>query len=187
MDEKTREANLKDLKIYRLIIVFVFLIVIAIALIVGKVTINSYSTEAYFTNSFLNILMDKEITSVEEINGRHITFTREINKDFDAKKDQPIDAFIYYSISEDGKTKNKLDHGMFYPAEYYKKDSKVTPVFVAAGFLLSAQKNLEVLSNVLTVVAVLIALAFIALLIYLWYRSWCKREDKRQAMLRESR
>lgn len=181
MDAKTREQNLKDLKLYRLIIAFVFILVIAIALIIGKVTINSYSADAYFTNNFLNLLMEKQITSIDEIDGKHLTFTREINKDYDVEKDQPVDAFTYYLLSDDG-SKVALDHGVYYPASYYMENSDTTPVQVAAGFLLSAQKNVRIFTNVMTVIAVLIGLAFLAFLIYFWYRSWCKREEERVAM-----
>lgn len=176
MNEKTSIKDKKDLKFYRLTIALVFIIAIAIALVVGIVTIDSYKADAYFTNKFLDILMDDEITSTEMIDGRITTFGREVNKDYNPDEDQPIEAFTYYYYDGAG---NRIDlpDGLYYPSGY-SVDSDVSPIPVYAGFYLNAAQKLNIVKNVFKVVISLIVVAVIVFIIYLWYRSWCRRQEK---------
>ncbi|MFR5876197.1 MAG: hypothetical protein ACLUFN_06880 [Eubacterium sp.] len=176
MDKKTKIQNQKDLKLYRLIIAFVFIITAAIALIVSVITINSYSSEAYFTNKFLDILMEDEITSEEMIDGRITTFGREVNKDYDAQTDLPIDAFKYYYYDGNGK-RIDLPDGNYYPSGY-AIDEDVKPIPVYLGFYYTAAEKMQIVKNVLSVIIAIIVLAVIAFIIYLWYRIWCNRQDR---------
>lgn len=176
MDKKIMMQNQKDLKFYRLTIAVVFIITIAIALTVAIVTIDSYSAEAYFTNKFLDVLMDDEITSDDLIDGRITTFGREVNEDYDANEDQPIEAFKYYYYDGNG-TRIDLTDGNYYPSGY-AIDEDVTPIPVYLGFYYTALTKLQIVKNVLRVIIAIIILAVIAFIIYLWYRSWCKRQDR---------
>jgi hypothetical protein len=180
MDEKTRIKNQKDLKFYRIIIAVVFVISIAIALVVGIVTIDSYSADAYFTNKFLDVLMDDEITSQEAIDGRVTTFGREVNKDYDPNEDQPIEAFNYYYYDGAG---NRIDlpDGNYYPSGY-AVSSDVQPIPVYLGFYTTALQRVQIIKNVLKVLCAIIVVALIAFIIYVWYRSWCKRQEKAQEL-----
>lgn len=182
MDEKTRIQNQKDLKFYRLTIAFVFIITIAIALAVTIVTIDSYSAEAYFTNKFLDVLMEDEITSDELIDGRITTFGREVNEDYDANEDQPIEAFNYYYYDGNGK-RIDLPDGNYYPSGY-ATSSDVTPIPVYLGFYYTAAEKMQIVKNVLRVIIAIIVLALVAFVVYLWYRSWCKRQDREKELKR---
>jgi amino acid transporter len=162
-------------------IAVVFIIAIAIGLVVAIVTIDSYSADAYFTNKILDVLMDDEITSTELIDNRYITFGREVNKDYDSDSDQPIEAFTYYYLDGDG-NKTYLSDGYYYPADYYQEDSESTPIPVYLGFYYTALEHLQVVKNVLKVIVALIIVLLIAFVIYLWYRNWCKRQERKEEL-----
>lgn len=192
MNEQTKIKNAKDLKFYKLMIVMTFVASMLIALVVGITTIDSYKAGASATNIFIDILMPKQINGTKGIKGLEdldesvskMTFYREKNKDYDVEKDEPLKAFNYYIMNDEGR-KIYLEDGMYYPPEYYMENSKTEPVAVYFIFFIKLFQNLQVLKNVLIVFAVIFGLGIFAALIYIWYRSWCRREDARIAREKE--
>lgn len=183
MNEQTRIRNEKDLKFYKLMIVMTFVASIVIALVVGIVTIDSYKAEAAATNAVINVLMPKQIQGTEG-DAKDLVFYREKNKEYDANKDEPLKAFNYYMLNDKGE-KIYLEDGMYYPPSYYMENSETEPVVVYLGFFARMLQNLQIVKNVITVVAVILGLGVLALIIYAWYRIWSKREDERIAREKE--
>lgn len=179
-NEMTKIQNKKDLKFYRFIIAMFIVASIVIAIGVGISTIDSYKAGANATNGFIDMLMPKSIEGTEEGGSAGLIFYREKNEDFDVEKDEPLAAFKYYMLSDDGK-KLYLDDGMYYPPEYYMENSKVEPVAVYLGFYFKMYENLQTFNKVLKIVVAIICVALAAGLIYIWYRLWCRREDERKA------
>lgn len=179
-NEATKIQNAKDLKFYRFMVVMAFVVAIVIALIVGITTIDSYKAGANVTNAFTDMLMPKSIQGTADGGAEGMTFYREKNKDYDIDNDEPLAAFNYYTLTENGE-KHYLDGGMYYPPEYYFENSTAEPVAVYLGFYFRLMQNLQVFKNVMTVIVSILCLAICAGLIYIWYRSWCRREDARKA------
>lgn len=183
MNEQTKIKNAKDLKFYKLMIVMTFVASIIIALVVGITTLDSYKAEAAATNAVIDILMPKKIQGTEG-DAKDLVFYREKNKEYDVDKDEPLKAFKYYMLNDKGE-KMYLDDGMYYPPSYYMENSETEPVAVYLGFFARMLQNLQILKNVLTVISVILGLGVLALIIYAWYRSWCRREDERIAREKE--
>lgn len=188
MDEKTRIENARDLKIYKGIIAIVFIISIIIAMVVGIVTTDNYVVEAKTTNGLINLLMPDSITGgaeADHVSG--MTFYREKNKDYNPIKDEPISAFNYYYKTDEGK-RIDLENGVFYPADFYNeaKKGQVQPVYVFAGFYFKAYENWKVVKRVVGTVITLVCLAIVGVFIYLWYLSWCKREDAKKELRKQA-
>jgi uncharacterized protein YxeA len=186
MDEVTLLENKKDLKLYRFAIILVFITALIIASVVGVSTMN-YNNVAGASNTFLGLLMDDQITdNTEDSDTYGMTFYREKNEDYNADEDQPIDAFKYYYLDSDN-NKQYLTEGVYYPPEYYfvDEDVDVSPVFVYLGFYTTAFQKIQVLKNVAKVIIAVVALAVAAGFIYLWYRSWCRRQAIQKQYQRE--
>lgn len=182
MDEKTIQANAKDLKFYRCTVAIVIAIAVAIGLGVGYFTLNSYedsfSTEVNFKSKFVLMLMDKEITSVEPIDGKYMTFYREDNPDFDPNTTTDVtQAIRVYYLSEESGEKVYLKDGFYYPNG--SVNGGVDNVYVIGGFYYTVLQNLNTFKTVLKVLIYAIGALVLVFLIYLWYRLWCRSEDKR--------
>lgn len=189
MDEKTKQINAKDLKFYRFTIAVVVAIAIAIGLGVGVFTINSYGNNKEATDIFYrskivtNLLMNKKITSQEQIDGEYMTFYREDNPDFDPENtDDVSEAISVYYIDENGE-KQYLPDGIYYPNG--SVNGTVDPVNVRWGFYFTAFQNLRIVQNVLKTLMMPIALVVFVFIIWLWYRNWCKREDKKAELAKQ--
>ncbi len=96
------------------------------------------------------------------------------NKDFNQFKDKntPLKAFGYYYIDENGK-KVDLSWDKAYTGS---KGTKFTP---NVWFMIQSGQKLSKFKSVSSKVIPIIVLVVVVLLIYLWFRSWCKREDAR--------
>ena len=87
-------------------------------------------------------------------------------------KNTPLKAFGYYYIDENGK-KVDLSWDKAYTGS---KGTKFTP---NVWFMIQSGQKLSKFKSVSSKVIPIIVLVVVALLIYLWFRSWCKREDAR--------
>lgn len=180
-NEQTKIQNEKDLKFYRLLVVMTFVASIIIAMIVGISTMDTYKAGAKFTNAFIFALMPSQIEGTAEEGTEGVTFYVEKNKEYDANKDEPINAFSYYMLTSEGE-KVYLEDGVFYPASNYMEGNKeVESVPVYLDFYLQIIQKVQIIKNVVTVLITLLCIALGVGLIYIWYRSWCRREDARQA------
>lgn len=173
MSKKSEDA--KDLKFYKTTIAVFIISAIIMGLFACLVIINN-ENPSEIPNRVVNILMDKEITSTEEIDGEYLTFSREVNKDYNPEKDEPMAAFKYFIVNKDG-SKTELKDGLYYPASYYDKKKDVSPVAVNIGFYATILPKVNAVKNVLTVIVAMAAVLIFAYIIYAWYHSWCKRQD----------
>lgn len=173
MSKKSEDA--KDLKFYKTTIAVFIIAAIVMGLFAGLIIINNENASE-IPNRVVNILMDKEITSTETIDGEYLTFTREVNKDYNSEKDEPMAAFKYYVVNKDG-SKTELKDGLYYPASYYDKSRDVSPVAVNIGFYTTILPKVNAVKNVLSVIVAMAVVLLIAYIIYAWYHSWCKRQD----------
>lgn len=100
------------------------------------------------------------------------------NKDFNQFKDKdtPLKAFGYYYIDENGK---KVD--LSWDKSYTAANGE--PFTPSLFFMIQAGENLSKFKDVSSKIIPIIVLVVVALLIYLWFRSWCKREDARMEAL----
>lgn len=178
-NETTKIQNEKDLKFYRFMVVMAFVCSIVIALIVGITTVDSYKAGASVTNAFTDALMPKSIVGTADGGAEGMTFYREKNKEYDIDKDEPLKAFNYYVLTESGE-KQYLDDGMYYPPEYYMENSTAEPVAVYLGFYFRLMQNLQVFKNVMRVIVAILCIGLGVGLIFIWYRSWSIREDKKK-------
>ncbi len=144
--------------------------VVLLAFIIGLVVISASDS---VKNSLVTAMMPKSISS--DANDNYKTFYVEKNDKYDKDKDEPIDAWKFYYIGgDDGKTKQYLDQGT------YTSSVNAEPQSVAAGFFLKANEKYNVLKNVLKVIVAVAVIALIAFLIWVWYLSFCMREDKKK-------
>lgn len=173
MNKKSEDA--RDLKFYKTTIA-VFIITAFIMGLVAGLIIISNEDSSEIPNKVVNILMDKEITSTETIDGEYMTFTREVNKDYNSEKDEPMAAFKYYVVNKDG-SKTELKDGFYYPASYYDKNKETSPVAVNIGFYSTILPKVRTVKNVLSAVIAIAAVLLFVYIIYAWYHSWCKRQD----------
>ena len=187
MDEKTMQINAKDLKFYRFTIAVVVVIAIAIGLGVGYFTLNSYenslSTEINFKSKFVTMLMDKKITTDKQIDGRYMTFYREDNPDFDPSTTDDVTKAIKVYYINDNDEKVYLDDGFYYPSG--SVNGTVEKVYVIGGFYYTVLEHLHTFQNVLKTLLMLVAVLVLVFLVMLWYRNWCKREDKKAELAKQ--
>lgn len=193
IQKSTAIQNAKDLKFYRFIIAMTFVVSIIIALVVGISTISSerdsYIAQANVTNTFIDIFMPSSITDPadDDTCTAGMTFFCERNKEYDAVKDQPIDAFKYYYETSKGE-KIYLEEGVYYSPEYYMENTQpgfATSAAVYVAFYHQAVTNINVFVNALKIVLSILGVLVFCALIYIWYRSWSRREDERQARQKE--
>lgn len=118
--------------------------------------------------------MPEKITGTD--NNKKIDFYIEYNKDFDKKKDQPINAFKVYYKDDNGK---RID----LPAGHYK--SRTADMQVLIGFFYQAQEKLKVVKNVVISVMFVIGVAFFGFLIYIWYLLWRNKQIRMQEQSKE--
>lgn len=162
--EKTKKQFKTAKKIGAVIIAF-FVVVIA-----GLIVI-TFSTTA--KNALVTAMMPKSITA--GANDNYMKFYIERNKDYDVDKDQATDAWkCYYLGGDDGKTKQYLDNGVY--VSHVGGENQI----VIAGFFSEAMAKFNVVKNVIKVVAAVIVAAIVVFCIWLWYLSFCMREDKKK-------
>ncbi len=146
----------------------------------------------------LSIALMPETLELKQEDGSTITFFIEQNKDYDKTKDDPIDAYKTYYM--DGDKKVYLEGGVYMSgkdfaeskkADNQNKDDTQDGVknnigkgqMVTVGFLFAAQEKANKLQGIITAADVVFALCCVAYLIYLWYLSWSRRQDKKEQEL----
>ncbi|MBQ9516810.1 MAG: hypothetical protein IJR60_01870 [Eubacterium sp.] len=183
----------------RVIIIGVILGVLLVAGITGTLLIKL--SQPVYTK--LSIALMPETLEYTDSDGKKLTFYIEENKKFDPKKNDPIEAYNTYYLDKNDK-KVYLEGGVYMTDKEYAESKKLkgendnkksdTGVkenigqgqLVTVGFLVSAQENAnKVLAGFRWAVAVF-AVCCAAYLIYLWYLSWSRREDKKKAQLAEA-
>ncbi len=167
-EEKTLSATAK-----KVIKIAVSLAVILGILVGGLVYLNVNQEKV--TSKLLINCMPKTIQGYDD--GRPIDFYVEYNKDYNPDEDEPVKAFNTYYY-------NGKNERVDLPGGRYQ--SATADMQVLIGFFYKAQENIQILKNVVSVVIALVILCALALLIYIWYKSWCKRqEDEKNFYLRD--
>lgn len=165
MSEQKKKALSKDAKTG--ITIGVIIAVIMGILVGGLVYLTQHQNEAY--SKLIIAAMPKTITGVD--NGVKIDFYIEYNKDFDEDKDEPIKAYQVYYFDKDGK---RVDLAL----GHYQ--SATADMQVTMGFLFKAQEKIDSYKNVFRVCIALLIIVILALLIFLWYKSWVRRESAKK-------
>ena len=146
-------------------------------------------------------LMPESIEYTDPETDEKITFYIEENKDYNPKKDEPINAYNSYYLN-DKDEKVYLEDGVYMSAKELaeskkqgKKDESVQDGVkynvgvgqqVTVGFLISAQEKANKVTAVVKVIVAIFAICCVIYLIYLWYLNWSKRQDKKAAKLAEA-
>ena len=144
-------------------------IVAVIAILIG---VNHTAIMSYLTYAF----MPKKLEPT--VDGYQMEFHVYKNKEYNQFKDKetPLKAFGFYYIDSDGK---KVDLG-WDGAYTGAKGTKFTPNI---WFLMKAQENKTTFQNKANKVIPFVVIILVVLIIYLWFKNWCKREDKRMEQL----
>lgn len=163
--EKEKKTMTKATK--KVITVGVIIALIIAILTGGLVALNSNQSKVY--SKLVIAMMPKTITGND--NGKKIDFYIEYNKDYNPETDEPLKAYNTYYYDANGK-KKILPNGFY--------ESPTAEMQVLIGFFYKAQEKMNSIKNVIYVTMALLALAICALIIYLWYKSWCKRQEKKK-------
>ncbi|MBR3149839.1 MAG: hypothetical protein IKF64_06690 [Eubacterium sp.] len=135
-----------------------------------------------------------------------IVFYVEENKEYNAEKDEPINAYKTYYYKDDAKKeKVYLENGVYMTdkefaeskrADLQNQENKADEngakynvgvgQQVTIGFLMSAQENANKVKTVVNVFLALFIIACVGYLIYLWYLNWSIRQDKKEKKLAEA-
>lgn len=146
-------------------IIFVLLIAILTS---SLVFLNANQNKTY--SKLVIACMPKNITGND--NGKKIDFYIEYNKDYNPKTDEPLKAYQTYYFKDDG-TRVNLVNG------FYKSPTAEMQVLI--GFFYKAQEKITSLKNVVYVLMAMTFIVGLALIIVLWYKSWCKRQAKKKS------
>ena len=140
-------------------------IIAVIAILIG---VNHTAIMSDITYSF----MPKSITP--DFSGTKVEFYKYKNKDYNQFKDEnkPLKAFGFYYIDENGKKQDLSWDGVYIAPD----GTKFTPNI---WFMIKAQEKLTTFKRTASKVIPVVVIVVIVALIYLWFRLWCNREDKR--------
>lgn len=142
--------------------------VLIVAILCGLLAFfNANASKGY--SKLIISCMPKSISGMD--NGTKIDFYREYNKEYNPKTDEPITAYKIYYYDKNGKRVD-LVNGQ------YKSETQEMQVLL--GFFYEAQENIQILKNVTYVLIALFVLAMFALFIFLWYKSWVRRQNKKR-------
>lgn len=173
MEDKSLTVKLKDgikklpdyakTKKGKKAIIITVVVVLIIAILAGTIgALNNAQANAY--SSVLMLLMPDELA--DESTGR--VYYVEKNKDYDAEKNAPLDAFLFYYLDDDG---NRVD----VPNGYYTDENGVTTQ-VSLGFIAKAISNANSAKTVVSYVLVAVFVVALAGCIYVAYKIWLKKE-----------
>ncbi len=182
----------------RAIIIGVILGVLLVAGITGALVLKL--SQPVYTKVSIALMPEK--LDYTDSDGKKLTFYIEENKKFNAKKDDPIEAYSTYYLDEkdqkvylkDGIYMTDKEYAESKRADKKKQEGAVNGVkenvgqgqMVTVGFLVKAQENAnKVLAGFRWAIAIF-AVCCAAFLIYLWYLSWSVREDKKKQKLEEA-
>lgn len=144
-------------------------IIAVIAILIG---VNHTAIMSDITYSF----MPKSITP--DFSGTKVEFYKYKNKDYNQFKDKnkPLKAFGFYYIDENGKKQDLSWDGVYIAPD----GTKFTPNI---WFMIKAQEKLTTFKRTAAKVIPIVVIVVVVALIYLWFRLWCIREDKRMEAL----
>lgn len=175
MAKDKKEKKPMDSKTKRAMIVGIVLALIFAIFVCG---FSAIKLSGNALSSAISVVMPK---TYEYKNGdTEITFYSEKNKDFDAKENQPLDAYTVYYFDEGGK-KIVLENGEYATGELNEK-GKEKKENITLAFLILTQVRFRKIQAVLKVVAIVYAVIVLAYLIYIWYLSWSRRYDKQKEL-----
>lgn len=178
MEEKELQTNEKAVKAKKKMssknkkITIASVVIGIVAIIAILIGINHTQIMSELTYS----MMPKSINPV--VDGQEVTFFVYKNKDFNQFKDKetPLKAFGFYYLDENGKNID-LSWDKVYVGS---KGTKFTP---NVWFMMKANEKLTKVKSVSSKVIPIVVILFVILLIYLWFKNWCKREDARMEAL----
>lgn len=135
--------------------------------------LNTNSVQAKVYSKVIVALLPKSITGND--NGKDVTFYMDLNKDFDAEKDEPIEQYVPYYMDDEGK---RID----LPTGIYTSPTTGEKMQVTVGFFLKGSNKLKVAAATLKVFMTIFVLGLIATIILLSYLIWSYRQDQKDAL-----
>lgn len=131
---------------------------------------------AFFTSSNSYALYNKVLLSLmpESIEHNGLTFYVKPNPDYNAKESPESDQFIYYFMAKEKEI--DLPGGVYTDVDKNK-------TLISAGFYVKAMEQLNKIKSAVHIVIGVMAFIVVAVLIYIWYKLWCRREEKEKALL----
>lgn len=145
-------------------------VVAAVIIIVSAIFIIFTGNSSYkLYNSVMLQLMPESITSEDGVE----FFVKE-NPKYDGGKTPEEQQFIFYFMNGDKEV--DLPGGVFTDANGNKSA-------VSVGFATLALEKLNTIKTVFKVVIAVMVVLLVVVGIYLWYKSWCRREDEQKKLL----
>lgn len=145
-------------------------VVAAVIIIVSAIFIIFTGNSSYkLYNSVMLQLMPESITSEDGVE----FFVKE-NPKYDGGKTPEEEQFIFYF--KNGDKEVDLPGGVFTDANGNKSA-------VSVGFATLALEKLNTIKTVFKVVIAVMVVLLVVVGIYLWYKSWCRREDEQKKLL----
>lgn len=165
-----KERTKKEKKVIGLGIALLVLLVLTVG--VRQAIIKSSS----FYNAYYYMIMPKSIETV--FDEKDLTLYIEQNKDFDKTKNEPLEAYKVYYFEDNDASKKKvyLKNGTTLKGE--KEESNL----MVLQFLTSATITDNIIRNIIDKAIIVLCVLGACYLIYLWYLSWCRREDKKKEL-----
>lgn len=145
-------------------------VVAAVIIIVSAIFIIFTGNSSYkLYNSVMLQLMPESITSEDGVE----FFVKE-NPKYDGGKTPEEEQFIFYF--KNGDKEVDLPGGVFTDANGNKSA-------VSVGFATLALEKLNTIKTVFKFVIAVMVVLLVVVGIYLWYKSWCRREDEQKKLL----
>ncbi len=147
---------------------------VILALLAGSLiyVVNNQNAVA---SQVMYMFMPKSYTDHD--NGNEIVFYIEKNKDYNPDKDVPLEAYKVYYYDKDGKRVDTYQG-------HYKTATKT--IYAEIAFLLMARRNINTFKNYAKIVFAVLGVVLVVGLIILWYKLWSKKQDRLEAMERDS-
>lgn len=147
---------------------------VILALLAGSLiyVVNNQNAVA---SQVMYMFMPKSYTDHD--NGNEIVFYIEKNKDYNPDKDVPLEAYKVYYFDKDGKRVDTYQG-------HYKTSTKT--IYAEIAFLLLARQNINTFKNYAKIVLAVLAVLLAVGAIILWYKLWNKKQDRLEAMERDS-
>ena len=172
--EKAPKENKQKTKQQKFATVTGIVILILLVITIGaRLAISPHSP--LYRNYALMIMPNSVDTVFED---KDLTLYIEKNKKFDDSKNQPLEAFsvYYYEDNDSSKDKIYLKNGSTLKGE--KEESNL----MVLQFLGNATITDSIIKNVLSKIFIVLCILLACWLIYIWYLSWCAREDRKKAL-----
>ncbi|MCM1114457.1 MAG: hypothetical protein NC397_03075 [Clostridium sp.] len=143
---------------------------VAGVIIVAAVILISVFQNAIYSQGLYTLMPKSQVSTLSD--GSEVTVYVKQNPDYNPMGSAPpLEAFEFYYIDENGNEVNIEDAEGF---EYNISDYQT-------AFVLFAGQKMQTIKSVATPIIVVLVVAILAVCIFLWFKSWSRRQDEEKA------